>query len=54
MSKSGIKNQVESSGNWDQNPEIGWLSSNFGWFEIGEDQIEELGFWNWINWKSRD
>ena len=29
LSKSEIKNQVESSGDWDLNPDIGWLSSDF-------------------------
>jgi len=29
LSKSEIKNQVESSGNWDQNPKISWLSADF-------------------------
>jgi hypothetical protein len=43
LSKFGIKNQVESSGNWDQNPEIGWLSSDF-WL-----------IWDWrrSNWRTR-
>ena len=37
LSKSGIKNQVESSGNRDLNPEIGWLSWDF-WLIIDKNR----------------